>query len=202
MKQTSKAWRVDVHIRCWRHAPSWSTFDEMSRTRCAVAQGSRPLPWQSRIKALLEKIVVIMREAPHLRMLFNPMMLAYSSLVISTAPVTIETDVSCTWNRNHVRMSPAAISCGSASPGRAGCLHIELLQHLDRQRVTAGVDERYGAVALCCLGRIEADGIEQDIGIEEAQRHSRRPCTSSRDKRSPAEKSRICARRSLIEKNN
>ena len=33
------------------------------------------------IKALLEKIVVIMREAPHLRMLFSPMMLAHSALV-------------------------------------------------------------------------------------------------------------------------
>ena len=32
-------------------------------------------------KALLEKIVVIMREAPHLRTLFNPMMLAHSALV-------------------------------------------------------------------------------------------------------------------------
>jgi transposase len=33
------------------------------------------------IKALLEKIVVIMREATHLRMLFNPMMLAHSASV-------------------------------------------------------------------------------------------------------------------------
>ena len=35
-------------------------------------------PGKAGIKALLEKIVVIMREAPHLRMLFNPMMLAAS----------------------------------------------------------------------------------------------------------------------------
>jgi transposase len=38
-------------------------------------------PGKAGIKALLEKIVVIMREAPHLRMLFNPMMLAHSALV-------------------------------------------------------------------------------------------------------------------------
>ena len=54
--------------------PSWSTFDEMSRTRCAVCS-------KAGIKALFEKIVVIMREAPHLRTLFNPMMLAHSALV-------------------------------------------------------------------------------------------------------------------------
>jgi transposase len=38
-------------------------------------------PGKAGIKALLEKIVVIMREAPHLRTLFNPMMLAHSALV-------------------------------------------------------------------------------------------------------------------------
>ena len=38
-------------------------------------------PGKAGIKALLEKIVVIMREAPRLRMLFNPMMLAHSALV-------------------------------------------------------------------------------------------------------------------------
>jgi transposase len=38
-------------------------------------------PGKGGIKALLEKIVVIMREAPHLRTLFNPMMLAHSALV-------------------------------------------------------------------------------------------------------------------------
>jgi transposase len=38
-------------------------------------------PGKGGIKALLEKIVVIMREAPHLRVLFNPMMLAHSALV-------------------------------------------------------------------------------------------------------------------------
>ena len=38
-------------------------------------------PGKGGIKALLEKIVVIMREAPHLHMLFKPMMLAHSALV-------------------------------------------------------------------------------------------------------------------------
>jgi transposase len=38
-------------------------------------------PGKAGIKALLEKIVVIMREAPHLRLLFNPTMLAHSALV-------------------------------------------------------------------------------------------------------------------------
>jgi len=38
-------------------------------------------PGKGGIKALLEKIVVIMREAPHLRTLFNPMMLAHSALI-------------------------------------------------------------------------------------------------------------------------
>ena len=53
----------------------------MSETRCAVCSRVSAPPWQRRIKALLEKIVVIMREAPHLRTLFNPMMLAHSALV-------------------------------------------------------------------------------------------------------------------------
>jgi hypothetical protein len=45
-------------------------------------------------------------------------------------------------------------------------LHVELLQDLNRQRVAAGIDERNGALSLCGLGRIAADGVEQDIGIE------------------------------------
>ena len=46
-----------------------------------LLKGSRLPPGEPGAKALLEKIVVIMREAPHLRMLFNPMMLAHSSIV-------------------------------------------------------------------------------------------------------------------------
>jgi len=65
-----------------------------------------------------------------------------------------------------------------------------------RECVTAAVDKRDGAIALRGLGRIAADGIQQDIGIEEAQHHPRRSCASSRDNRSPAKKSRICARNS------
>ena len=33
-----------IHIRCWRHAPSWSTFDEMSKTRCAVCSRDSASP--------------------------------------------------------------------------------------------------------------------------------------------------------------
>jgi transposase len=39
------------------------------------------VPGKAGAKALLEKIVVVMREAPHLRVLFNPMMLTHSALV-------------------------------------------------------------------------------------------------------------------------
>ena len=48
-------------------------------------------PGKAGIKALLEKIVVIMREAPHLRMLFNPMMLAHSAIwsASSCCPATV-----------------------------------------------------------------------------------------------------------------
>jgi transposase len=38
-------------------------------------------PGKSGIKALLEKIVAVMREAPHLRVLFDPMMRTHSALV-------------------------------------------------------------------------------------------------------------------------
>jgi hypothetical protein len=48
----------------------------------------------------------------------------------------IGTEISCTLKRNHVRISPTAISCGSGS-GRRGRLNVELLQHLYRERVAA-----------------------------------------------------------------
>ena len=38
-------------------------------------------PGKAGVKVLLEKIVVIMHDAPHLRLLFNPMMLTHSALV-------------------------------------------------------------------------------------------------------------------------
>ena len=42
--------------------------------------------------------------------------------------VMIGTEISCTLKRNHVRINPAAISCGNVGPGR---LNAKLLQHLD-----------------------------------------------------------------------
>ena len=66
----------------------------------------------------------------------------------------IETDVSCTLNRKpRSDESRRDIVGQRIAPGRAGCLHVELLQHLDRQRVAAGISERDGAIARTTLRR-------------------------------------------------
>ena len=68
------------------------------------------------------------------------------------------------------------MSCGSGSdrvwPGR---LNVELLQHLYRPRVVARIDECDGPIVLCGLGRIAADGVEQDIGVEKRALGTRAP---------------------------
>ena len=72
-----KARRVDIHVRCWRHAPSWSTFDEMSKTRCAVcSRVSASPPGKAGIKALLEKIAALKLQdaSPALRQAIDVML--------------------------------------------------------------------------------------------------------------------------------
>jgi hypothetical protein len=59
---------------------------------------------------------------------------------------------------------------GSAS---AGGLHVELLQHLDRQgQVTVGQDV-VGALGLVLLCGVTGDRVEQDVGVNEP--HGRGP---------------------------
>jgi hypothetical protein len=53
---------------------------------------------------------------------------------------------------------------GAARPGR---LDVEFLEHLNRQRGVAGVDQRPCALALARLRRVGADGVKQDVGVEE-----------------------------------
>ena len=50
-----KSMESQYNIRCWRRAPSWSTFDEMSRTRCAVCSRVSASPRQSRNQSAARK---------------------------------------------------------------------------------------------------------------------------------------------------
>jgi hypothetical protein len=57
----------------------YRSHDTANPLRVFISGQKRGLPPdKAGIKALLEKIVAIMREAPHLRMLFNPMSCAFN----------------------------------------------------------------------------------------------------------------------------
>jgi hypothetical protein len=57
---------------------------------------------------------------------------------ISNAPVMMGAEISCTLKRNSRTNEPSRdIVWQRIGPSRPSCLNVELLQHLDRQRVVA-----------------------------------------------------------------
>src|ERR1700732_878092 len=72
-------------------------------------------------------------------------------------------------------------------PRWPGGLHIELLEHLDRKCTLVAVEQRNRAVPLGRFLGIAANGIEEDVRIDEVARaHQPRRWTSSRESRSAA----------------
>ena len=59
-------------------------------------------------------------------------------------------------------------------PGRSRRLHVELLQHLHRQRQVGRVEQAARGLGLGGLGGVPAHRVQEDVGVNEA--HARAPC--------------------------
>jgi hypothetical protein len=57
--------------------------------------------------------------------------------------------------------------------GRAGGLGVELLQHLNREDEVVGFEQGFGNFPLRRFVRHAAGGVEEDVGVDEPQRHFR-----------------------------